>query len=150
MWRFGILVPLVGLVACGRFTFQEPTTELVGVEVAGLGFEGGALRLLLNVHNPNAYALRTTRIAVGIDLEGTHFGDVALPQDVSLPANQTTPIRIPLSFTWSGIGAGARGLLGHGAVQYVLTGQITVGTPLGDRAVPVRRSGQVTLGDVMR
>ena len=145
-----MLIPLLALTACARFTFQEPTAQLVAVEVAGLGLEGGSLRLLLNVHNPNAYDLRTTRIAVGIDLEGTHFGDVAIADAVALPAGTTTPIRIPLAFTWGGIGTGARSLLGRGSVRYGLTGQLTVGTPLGDRTVPVRRTGEVTLDDLMR
>jgi LEA14-like dessication related protein len=150
MRRVIVLVPLRVLTACARFTFQEPTAQLVGVEVAGLGFEGGTLRLLLNVHNPNTYDLRTTRIEVGIDLEGTHFGEVALAEDVALPARATTPIRIPLAFTWGGVGAGARGLLGHGTARYGLTGRLTVGTPLGDRTVSVGRTGEVTLGQLMR
>jgi len=140
-----ILVPFLALTACAQFTFQEPSAELVGVEVVGVGLEGGDLRLLLNVHNPNAYDLRTTRIAVGIDLDGTHFGDVAVTEVVALPAHATTPIRIPLTFNWAGVGAGARSLLTRGAVRYGLTGQLTVGTPLGDKAVTVRGSGEVTL-----
>lgn len=145
-----ILMPLLVLTGCARFAFQEPTAELVGVEVVGVGLEGGNLRLLLNVHNPNAYDLRTTRVAVGIDLDGTHFGDVALTDAVALPAHATTPIRIPLAFNWSGVGAGARSLLSRGAVRYGLTGQLTVGTPLGDKAVTVRGSGEVSLDNVGR
>lgn len=140
-----VLVPALALTACAGLVFQEPTAELVGVEVVGIGLEGGDLRLLLNVHNPNAYDLRTTRIAVGIDLDGTHFGDVAVTEAVALPAHATTPIRIPLAFNWGGVGAGARSLLSRGAVRYGLTGQLTVGTPLGDKAVTVRGSGEVSL-----
>jgi LEA14-like dessication related protein len=136
--------------ACAQLQFQAPTTQLVAVEVAGLGLEGGALRLLLDVHNPNAFALRTLRIAFGIDLDSTHFGDVALTEEVALPAGQTTQVRIPLNFSWTGVGIGARSLLGRGAVRYDLDGQLTLGTPLGEKVVPVRGGGEVTLEQLMR
>jgi LEA14-like dessication related protein len=151
MRRLALLsVAMLLPTACAQLRFEPPTTQLVAVQVAGLGLEGGALRLLLDVHNPNTYALRTTRVAVGIDLEGTHFGDVALTQDVALPAGQTTQVRIPVDFTWAGIGAGARSLLGRGAVRYAIEGQLTVATPLGDKAVPMRGTGEVTLDQLMR
>jgi LEA14-like dessication related protein len=135
---------------CAALQFQTPTTQLAAVEVTGLSLEGGALRLLLDVHNPNAYQLRTVRVAFGIDLEGTHFGDVALTDEVALPAKQTTRVRIPLAFTWMGVGTGARSLLGRGAVRYAIDGQLTLGTPLGDKAVPVRGTGEVTLDQLVR
>lgn len=135
---------------CAAVQFQAPTTQLVAVEVTGLSLEGGALRLLLDVHNPNAYQLRTTRVALGVDLEGTHFGDVAVTEDVVLPAGQTTQVRIPLNFSWTGVGTGARSLLGRGAVRYAIDGQLTLGTPLGDKGVPVRGTGEVTLEQLVR
>jgi LEA14-like dessication related protein len=135
---------------CAALQFQAPTTQLVGVEVTGLSLEGGALRLLLDVHNSNAYQLRTTRVAVGIDLDGTHFGDVAVTDEVALPAGRTTQVRIPLNFSWTGVGTGARSLLDRGAVNYAINGQLTVGTPLGDKTVPVRGTGEVTLEQLMR
>jgi LEA14-like dessication related protein len=146
-----LLVPVALLTTgCAVLQFQAPTTQLVAVEVTRLSLEGGALRLLLDVHNPNAYQLRTTRIALGIDLEGTHFGDVAITEDVALPAGQTTKVPVPLSFSWTGVGTGARSLLGRGAVRYAIEGQLTLGTPLGDKAVPVRGTGEVTLDQIMR
>jgi LEA14-like dessication related protein len=151
MRRF-LFVSAAGLfaTACAQLQFQAPTTQLVAVEVAGLGLEGGALRLLLDVHNPNTYALRAIRIAFGIDLDGTHFGDVAVTDEVALPAGQTTQVRIPLNFSWMGVGTGARSLLGRGAVRYDLDGQLTLGTPLGDKVVPVRGGGEVTLDQLLR
>lgn len=140
----------VCLAACATFTFREPAPQLVGLQLTALGLEGGALRLLLDVHNPNAYDLRTTRIAVGVDLEGTHFGDVELAEAVVLPARDTTRVELPLRFSWAGVGTGARSLLGRGAVRYTLTGRLRVATPIGDRDVPVRTSGEVALTEVMR
>lgn len=147
---------LVGLViacvesGCAGFAFQEPSAQLVAVAVTGLGIEGGSLRLDLDVTNPNAYELRTVRIAVGVDLAGTHFGDADLPREVVLPARGTTRLEVPVRFTWSGVGAGARAMLGRGAVRYDLTGTLTLGTPLGDKRIGVRGAGDVTLRDLAR
>jgi LEA14-like dessication related protein len=150
MRRLFLFPALLLTTGCAALQFQTPTTQLVAVEVTGLSLEGGALRLLLDVHNPNAYQLRTTRVAVGLDLEGTHFGDVAVTEEVALPAGQTTQVRVPLNFSWTGVGIGARSLLGRGAVRYAIEGQLTVGTPLGDKAVPVRGTGEVTLEQLVR
>ncbi len=137
------------LTACARLTFQHPTAALVAIELTGVGLQGGALTLQLDVHNPNAFDLRTTRIAVGLDLDGTHFGDLDLARDIALPAGRTSRVELPLSFVWSGVGAGARAMLGRGAVRYDLTGRLFVQTPIGERAVGVRVGGDVTLRDLV-
>jgi LEA14-like dessication related protein len=136
--------------ACARFVFEQPTAQLVGVEVTGIGLQGGALSLQLDVHNPNTYDLTTARMALGLDLDGTHFGDVDLARDVVLPAGRTSRVELPLTFAWSGVGAGARALLGRGAVPYDLTGRLFLQTPIGERAVGVRVGGTVSLRDLVR
>jgi LEA14-like dessication related protein len=141
-----LLVTLAGvLVGCAQLRFEEPTAALVAVRVTEIGLEGGGLRLQLDVHNPNAYELRTTRIAVGVDLESTNFGNVELTEPLRLPGGQATRVEVPLSFRWSGVGAGARALLSRGTVRYTLSGRLFLDTPLGAREVPVRASGEASL-----
>jgi LEA14-like dessication related protein len=141
-----LLVTLAGVLAgCAQLRFEEPTAALVAVRVTEIGLEGGGLRLQLDVHNPNTYELRTTRIAVGVDLESTNFGNVELTEPLRLPAGQATRVEVPLSFRWSGVGAGARALLSRGTVRYTLNGRLFVDTPLGAREVPVRASGEASL-----
>jgi LEA14-like dessication related protein len=137
------------LTACAGLSFQQPTAALIAVELTGLGLEGGALNLQLDVHNPNRFDLRSTRVALGLDLDGTHFGDIDLGRAVLLPAGATTRVELPLRFQWSGVGAGARAMLGRGAVRYDLTGYLYVQTPIGERAVGVRVGGDVALRDLM-
>lgn len=155
-WTTRHLMPAVavavGLAACSplaRLRFERPSVGLAAVEITGLGLQGGSLDLLLDVHNPNGYELRTTRIAVGIRLEDTQFGDVALARASVLPARETTRVVVPLSFNWSGVGAGARGLLGRGAVRYRLDGRLDVDTPVGSRGVDLALDGDVTLRDLV-
>lgn len=155
MLRYGVrtvllLVICAGCATLSRFRFEEPTARLETVEVTGLGFSGGSLNLHFDVYNPNGYELRSTRLAAGLDLEDTHFGDALLEQPLSLPARSHTSVQVPLTFSWSGVGAGARALLSRGSVRYGLTGRILVDTPVGTRDVELRAGGSVTVRDLVR
>jgi LEA14-like dessication related protein len=149
----GVLLAVVlggGCALLHRVGFEPPTATLQHVSVTGLGLKGGSLDLGLDVYNPNAYELRSTRLVVAIDLEQTHFGEAALEQPLRLPATAHTPVTVPLSFTWEGVGAGARALLSKGSVNYGLTGSIPVDAPFGQRTVTLRTSGTVTVRDLVR
>ena len=82
----------------GRLSFREPDLELERINLTGLGLTGGTLDLVFDVYNPNDYRIRSTRLDVGIDLEGTHFGDgsVERPLDLS-PVNHSRVI-VPVRF----------------------------------------------------
>src|SRR6266498_3834569 len=74
-------------VACatlGRLSFKEPDLELEQINLTGLGLTGGTLDLVFDVYNPNDYRIRSTRLDVGIDLEGTHFGDGSVEKPLDL------------------------------------------------------------------
>ena len=153
MRRLVIPALALGAAACatlGQYGFRRPTVALEAINVTGVGLEGGAMDLLLDVHNPNGYELRTTRIAVGIDLENTHFGDAALTRGYVLPAGDTTRVVVPVTFTWGGIGSAARGLLSDGTVQYKLNGRMDLDTPVGSRGVDLATEGTVTMRNLVR
>lgn len=141
---------LMGCALAQQVRFQAPSAQLAGVSITGLGLQGGSLDLRLDVFNPNSYTLRSTRLQVGIDLEDTPFGTAAIERPLELPPSAHSEVKIPLTFTWSGVGAGAKGLLGKGSVNYGLTGRILVDTPLGQRAVDLRTSGVVAIADLTR
>jgi LEA14-like dessication related protein len=125
--------------------FSEPDVQLKEIQITGIGLSGGTLNLALDVYNPNDYRLRSTRLELGIDLEGTHFGDALLETPLELPSQQHTLVTVPVRFEWAGVGAGAQGLLTRQAIRFGLTGTAFLATPLGDRRVQVRGSGDVPL-----
>ncbi len=102
------------------------------------------------IYNPNAYEIRTARIETTIDLEETHFGDVVIEDAHTLPATGHATVRVPVSFSWLGVGAAARGLLGRGAVGYTLDAQLVLDTPLGARPAGFRLSGDVPIRELIR
>ncbi|OGU23802.1 MAG: hypothetical protein A3K13_04055 [Gemmatimonadetes bacterium RIFCSPLOWO2_12_FULL_68_9] len=133
-----------------RLRFEAPSAQLTGVAITGLGLSGGSLELKLDVLNPNSYTLRSTRLQVAIDLEHTPFGTAAIHRALELPPASHSEVRVPLTFTWSGVGAGARAMLSKGSLNYGLTGRILVDSPLGERSVELRTNGVVAVRDLAR
>jgi LEA14-like dessication related protein len=147
----GLAVLVAGCATLGHaLRFDEPTIALQEIRVTGLGLTGGTMDLALDVFNPNGYRLRTTRLELGIDLEQVHFGDALLETPVELPSQQHSLVTVPVRFEWAGLGAGARGLLTRQAIRFGLTGVATLDTPLGERRVQVRGSGDVPLKALLR
>src|SRR5690349_24287394 len=146
--RLSVLASCFWLCACatlGRISFQEPDLELQEIAVTGIGLTGGTFDLVFDVWNPNDYRLRSTRLEVGIDLEGTHFGDALLDRPLDLSPTNHSRVVVPVRFAWAGIGAGAKALLTRRALAYALTGRVFLDTPIGTKTVGLTGSGNVPL-----
>jgi hypothetical protein len=138
-------VAVSGCATVGRLSFSEPTVELKQINITGLGLSGGTLDLVFDVYNPNAYRLRSTRVEIGLDLEGRHFGDALLERPLDLSPTNHNQIVAPVRFEWAGVGAGAMGLLRRQAIAYGVTGAVLLDTPLGAKRVAVKGAGNVPL-----
>lgn len=153
-----LLLPLVAALpvasmACALlrgFKFEEPTVRLETIQVRSLDLLGGHLILVLDVFNPNSYDLRGLDLEAQLTLEETPFGDARLDEGFLLPSDAHARLEIPMSFTWQGVGAGAKALLSRGEVGYDLITAIRADTPAGARPVRIRRNGTVRLGELGR
>jgi LEA14-like dessication related protein len=125
--------------------FEEPQIDLKEINITGMGLTGGTLDLVFDVYNPNEYRLRSTRLEVGLDLEGTHFGDALIDRPLDLSPQNHSRVVMPVRFEWSGVGAAARGLLTRQALRYGVTGAALLDTPIGERRVQLRSTGNVPL-----
>jgi LEA14-like dessication related protein len=146
MRKLAILAVTLTVAACsalGRQAFQNPVVNLRDVRVQGLGMSGGQLEVQLGVYNPNNYRLDATRltyrVAVGDDV-GLATG--ALDTRTTVQAGDSTIVKIPVSFTYSGLSAAARQLLQTGTVNYRVAGDVTVGSVVGNFTVPYSATGQ--------
>jgi len=146
---------LVSLVIGGCATlrsvlsFQEPQVELQEINITGMGLTGGTLDLVFDVYNPNDYRLRSTRLEVGLDLEGKHFGDALIDRPLDLSPTNHSRVVMPVRFEWAGVGAAARGLLTRQALKYGITGAAMLDTPIGEKRVQLRSTGDVPLKKLM-
>jgi LEA14-like dessication related protein len=145
MRKLAVLAATLTVAACstlGRQAFQNPVVNLRDVRVLGLGTTGGQLEVQLGVYNPNNYRLDATRltyrVAVGEDV-GLATG--ALDTRTTVQAGDSTIVKLPVSFTYSGLGAAATQLLRTGAVNYRVAGDLTVGSVVGNFTVPYSTTG---------
>src|SRR2546422_765532 len=149
--RISIMALLcVSCATLGRLAFTEPDVELEEIAVTGIGLTGGTFELAFDVYNPNDYRIRSTRLEVGIDLEGRHFGDALLDRPLDLSPTNHSRVVVPVRFEWAGLGAGAKALVTRQAVGYGLTGRVLVDTPLGERSVALRGTGNVPLRKLLQ
>src|SRR5213082_3878161 len=129
----------------GRLSFTEPDVSLQEIAVTGIGLTGGTFDLVFDVYNPNDYRIRSTRLEVGVDLDGTHFGDALLERPLDLSPTNHNRVVVPVRFEWAGVGAGAKALLTRRAVGYGITGRVLLDTPLGDKTVALTGKGNVPI-----
>ena len=146
MRKLAILAVTLTVAACsalGRQAFQNPVVNLRDVRVQGLGMSGGQLEVQLGVYNPNNFRLDATRltyrVAVGDDVG---LANGAVDTRTTVQAGDSTIVKIPVSFTYSGLSAAARQLLQTGSVNYHVAGDVTVGSVVGNFTVPYSATGQ--------
>ncbi|HVH69067.1 MAG TPA: LEA type 2 family protein [Gemmatimonadales bacterium] len=141
------------LAACAtlhNLAFTDPDVTLQEIDVVGMGLTGGVFDLVFDVWNPNDYRIRSTRLEVGIDLEGTHFGDALLDRPLDLSPTNHNRVVVPVRFEWAGMGAGAKALVTRRAVAYAITGAVLLDTPLGERRVALTGKGDVPLMKLLK
>ena len=141
------LALVLATAACSaiRDIFKEPDIQLDHVVVRGIGLTGGNLDLVVKVENPNNFSLQGTKLQVGIDVEGSHLGDVTYDSDFAVPESGTTTVTLPLRFGWSGVGSAVRAALSYGDLPYTMQGQATLQTPWGPKAVSFTHEGRAPL-----
>ena len=140
------IVAGAGCSALGRAAFENPVVNLRDVTVAGVGLTGASLDVVLSVYNPNHYRLDATRMTYRVALAGDSvtLATGALDSKFTVNEKDSTTVRIPVTFTYAGIGAAGRSLLNTGAVDYHVLGDVTVGTPAGNFTVPYTSRGRFT------
>ena len=146
----GAALGFAAIAACstlGRQAFADPVVSLKDVQIASMGLNGGNLNVKLSVYNPNGYRLDATRLTYRLLVDSTPLANGVMDNRFTVQDKDSTMVTIPVSFTWSGLGAGVRSIFNTGAVNYRVTGDVTVGTPVGNFTIPYSQTGRYsTLG----
>jgi LEA14-like dessication related protein len=147
MKRIALALVMGAAVACasvGRAVFREPVVTYKDAMITGLGLAGGSLEVQLSIYNPNSFRLDGTGITYQIVVDSIPFGSGSLSDRFTVQEGDSTTVRLPLSFTYAGVGQAGRQLIQTGSVQYTVSGDITVGTPLGSFSRPYSGRGRLT------
>lgn len=131
-----------GCATLGRSVFEEPVVELRQFNVTGLGLTGGSVDVVLSIYNPNGYKLDALRMTYQVDVDNIKLGEGALDGRFVVNGNDSSTVRLPVQFTYAGLGAAGRSLLTAGTVNYRVKGDFTVDTPVGNFTRPYDRTGR--------
>jgi LEA14-like dessication related protein len=145
MWG-AVAAAVMGVAGCsaiGRQAFQQPVVHLQDVRVNGVGLTGGNLDVRLSVYNPNGYRLDATRMTYNVLVgDSVRFATGQMDTKFTVSGKDSNIVTIPVNFTYSGIGAAGRQLLNTGGVNYRVTGDVIVGTVVGNFTVPYSSTGR--------
>lgn len=137
-----IAITASGCASLGRASFKEPVVSLKEFVVTGLGLTGGSVDVVLSVYNPNGYNLDALKMTYRVDVDSIQLGDGALDSRFVVPKGDSSTVRLPIRFTYAGLGAAGRSLLTSGTVNYRVRGDFTVATPIGNFTRPYDRNGR--------
>ena len=133
---------MAGCASLGMGGFQEPIVTFKDLKVRGLGLSGGTLDAYVNVYNPNGFRLDATRLTYNVMVGQNQLGTGALDSRFTVQDKDSTTIRIPIDFTYAGIGAAGTQMMQQGSVPYTITGDVTVATPVGNFTRPYTGTGR--------
>jgi LEA14-like dessication related protein len=103
---------------------------------------GGSVDVVLQVYNPNGYKLDALSMTYRVDVDSVRLGDGALDGRFVVPEKDSSLVRLPIRFTYAGLGAAGRSLITAGTVNYRVRGDFTVATPLGNFTRPYDQTGR--------
>lgn len=133
-----------GCASLGRGSFKEPVVDLREFNVTGLGLSGGSVDVVLSIYNPNGYKLEALKMTYLVSVDSVQLGTGALDSRFVVNKNDSTTVRLPVQFTYAGLGAAGRSLISSGTVNYRVRGDFTVSTPVGNFTRPYDRTGRYT------
>jgi LEA14-like dessication related protein len=126
-----------------RQAFQNPVVNLRDVRVMGLGTTGGNLEVHLSVYNPNNFRLDASQLRYNVFVgDSVRMAGGTVDNAMNVQAGDSTIVKIPVGFTYAGLGAAASQLLRTGVVNYMVRGDFVVSSVAGNFTVPFRTTGQ--------
>ena len=138
-----LLVPLAACREAAERVFSTPRVEFRGADIRNVGLGGGALDVVLRLHNPNPYSLTATgaryRLFAGDSMQ---LGQGSTGDTVTVPAGDSADVRLPVELSWQALGRAASGAMRDGQVAYRVQGEVDVRTPVGTRTVPIDARGR--------
>ena len=120
-----------GCRSLGLSYFASPVITVRDVRLGGVSLSGGLLNVSIGIKNPNAYRLDARRLTYKLFVDSTELGSGGIDTSMTLRGLDSTVLKLPLQFSFLGLGAVARQLQSGSTLNYRVTGEMTVATPVG-------------------
>jgi LEA14-like dessication related protein len=138
-----LLVATLAAAGCSRPKPVQVTPR--SVELTAVGPQGIELGLVLDVHNPNGFALTASDVKGKVELsDGVTLGSGVAPETITVPAEQTTAASAKLGVSWTNITALAPFVLSAQPVPYRIVGSARIGGERLNLELPFTITGQLT------
>jgi LEA14-like dessication related protein len=136
-------LPTTGCATLARAGgFKQPVVNFRDLKVEGVGLTGGTLDVILSIYNPNGYKLNATRLTYNLMIDSTALGSGVYGHNFSVRSGDSTIVTLPVTLNYSGLAAAGRQMVGKGSVNYRVTGDVTVSTPVGNFTAPYDQLGR--------
>ena len=103
---------------------ERPTIQVHKVEMGDFNLSGGSATFVLDIQNPNSFAIPLSGIDYGLRLNGIQIAQGVKEQRVIIGAKQSQKLEIPLHFSFTNMVNMLPGLLRNRNVNYDLGGSI--------------------------
>jgi LEA14-like dessication related protein len=123
-----------------------PEVELAGVRVSRLSPADTRIRVLLDVRNPNEYALGLSALDATVAIEGERFATATLPSPVTLAAATDTRVELEARTDFAAVAAAADRLARERKARYEVAGTAVVQDGL---RLPFAKRGELAVGDLL-
>jgi len=143
--KFFLLVIALFLSACSsngiKGLVEQPTIQVHKVQMGNFSLSGGSATFVLDIQNPNNFAIPLTGLDYGLRLNGVQVAEGNKSERVTIGARQSQKLEIPLQFSFSNMLNMLPGLLRNRSVNYDLGGSIH----LPWFKIPFNRAGSTTV-----
>ena len=122
-----------------------PQIVVEGAKVTNVGLGGVELAVHVAATNPNGFSLTFRSITANTVLAGKYpLGQSTLAQPVSIPANQTTKLDVPLVSAWADLTTLGMLATSNDAIPYTVQGTFAIGGETLNVTVPFSAQGTIT------
>jgi LEA14-like dessication related protein len=122
-----------------------PGLDVRSVSVREVDWEGVSLAVALEVENPLPLDVRVLGIRYAVTVEGAAVLQGERVEDLVIAGRETSAITLPLRLEHAAIWEVARSLPTQDVLDYAVSGEVQLDTPIGPRSLPVSYAGSLPL-----
>ncbi len=146
-----VLAVCLGMLILACSMPEPPTITPDSAQVTAVTPRGITVKIALNVHNPNGFALKARRVRAHVVLDGTvKLGPIDVRRGVKLPAKRTKKITVDIEAPWESAAQVASLAAGSPKIPYVVKARVVIGGKKLNTEVPVTIKGEVTQAQLLK
>jgi LEA14-like dessication related protein len=131
---------LVLFTGC-KLLVKEPVVTVKDLSVVSLQGGGAGMELRLNVKNPNPFDLRLLGYNYDLKVMDLPLAKGAAREEVKFPSGGEAEVRIPIRVPFGDLLEILKRIPDPENIPYQLSAGLELDTPLGQKSVPVNRTG---------